>query len=304
VVAVAIALVCLAATGCGRFGFDASEIAGDGASADATLDTPDAALGAFGPPTKISVSSGSLEDDPTLTADLLELVFESDRAGGAGSSDLWLTRRSSVGAAWATPIPIVELNTNASEEHPGLSSDGLTLWFASDRPGGLGSFDIYVSTRADRASGTPWSAPVLASNLNDAANNESPQVTDSGLVMVLASGPNGNEDLFVSTRASTLASWPMPSAITELNQASSSETAPALSPDLRTIYFTSNRDGIAAGLYTATRETTADPFGTPLPITELDADGEQTDPWLSPDQRTIVYVSAQDGTRDLFEASR
>ncbi len=304
-----LAIAAVLAAGCGRFGFDRSEVIGDSSpDSDSSLPTdtpPDGALGAFGPATKISFSlTNKLEDDPTLTADLLEMIFESDRMGGLGGSDLWITRRPTIGGAWATPIPIVELNGGDSEEHPGLSSDGLTVWFASDRNGGLGSFDIYVSTRPNRSSGTPWSTPVLASSLNDGTNNESPQVSSSELVMVMASGPNGDEDLFSSTRGSITSAWPAPTPITELNQSTTSETAPMLSSDGLAIYFTSNRGGGGAELFVATRATPSATFDTPVPIGELDANLEQTDPWISPDQRTIVFASDQDGTRDLFEATR
>jgi Tol biopolymer transport system component len=295
-------------TGC-RFGFDSLPIVDtDGSTTDsdsgAAPDTGGFPLGVFGGATKISVStSNRLEDDPTLTADLLEMVFESDRMGGSGGSDLWITRRQMIGGAWATPIPVSNVNSDASEEHPGLSDDGLTLWFASDRGGGLGSFDIYVATRTDRSSGTPWSMPMPASTLNGVANDESPQVDSSELVMVMARGPNGAEDLFISTRATTASTWPEPTPIAELNQASTSETAPMMSADGQTIYFTSNRGGGGAELYLATR-TTDRTFAAPTPISELDATLEQTDPWISPDQRTIVFVSDQDGTRDLWEATR
>ncbi len=267
--------------------------------------TDGASLGAFGAATKISISTNNkLEDDPTLTADLLELVFESDRIGGKGMSDLWITRRPTVGGAWSIPIPIAELNSVSNEEHPGISTDGLSLWFASDRTGGLGSYDVYVATRLDRNSGTLWSAPVLATALNGSGNDEAPQVDANGLVMVMAVGPNNQEDLYVSTRATTTASWPAPTPIAELNAGSTSETGPILSSDLLTIYFSTNRNGSSDELYVATRSTPTGTFGTAVPIAELDVSADQTDPWISPDQRTIVFVSEQDGTRDLFEATR
>lgn len=294
-------------SGC-RFGFDArSADATDGPivpgdSSDGP--SPDAQLGAFGPATKISVSTNKLEDDPTLTADLLELVFESDRVGGKGMSDLWITRRSAIGMAWSTPIPILELNSTNNEEHPSLAGDGLSLWYASDRPGGLGSYDIYVATRADRNSGTLWSNPQLATALNGGGNDEAPQIDPTERVMVMAAGPNNQENLFVSTRATTADAWPAPSPIAELNAGPTSETGPMLSSNLLTIYFSTNRNGSSDELYFATRTTPTGTFGTAVPIGELDAGSNQTDPWISPDQRTIVFVSEQDGSRDLFEATR
>jgi hypothetical protein len=40
------------------------------------------------------------------------------------------------------------INTGANERTPALSRDGHYLFFASDRPGGLGGLDIWLSWRA------------------------------------------------------------------------------------------------------------------------------------------------------------
>ena len=52
------------------------------------------------------------------------------------------------------------LNTGALEGCPSISRDGLRLFFASNRAGGYGGLDIYISTRA--SVDDPWGAPVNA----------------------------------------------------------------------------------------------------------------------------------------------
>src|SRR2546425_12081501 len=50
---------------------------------------------------------------------------------------------------WGTPVnlgPVV--NSAANEQHPAISRDGLSLYISSDRPGGFGGTDIWVSHRA------------------------------------------------------------------------------------------------------------------------------------------------------------
>ena len=56
-------------------------------------------------------------------------------------------------------IPTGELNTVAMERGPTLTGDVLELYFVSDRPGGIGSSDVSMSTRATVSSA--WSAPTL-----------------------------------------------------------------------------------------------------------------------------------------------
>src|SRR5215204_6499550 len=98
-------------------------------------------------------------------------------------------------SAWAPAQKIdeiagnsVELNTVALDGCPIESPDGLSLYIASNRPGGLGGIDIWIARRASGAA--PWGAPVnLGAPINSAANDFCPTpITGGGL-------------FFVSTRA-------------------------------------------------------------------------------------------------------
>lgn len=85
-----------------------------------------------------------------IRQDGLELIFYSDRPGGLGAFDLWVTARTTTTNPWGTPINLgPSLNTASQDRGPALSTDGLTIVFSSDRPGGLGGHDLYVSTRVE-----------------------------------------------------------------------------------------------------------------------------------------------------------
>lgn len=71
------------------------------------------------------------------------LVVFTRKAPGAEHSDLYMARFD--GATWSAPEPIVWLNTNADEFSPTLSKSGRALFFCSDRKGGMGGLDLYVS---------------------------------------------------------------------------------------------------------------------------------------------------------------
>ncbi|HVS82487.1 MAG TPA: hypothetical protein VHE60_12220, partial [Pyrinomonadaceae bacterium] len=80
--------------------------------------------------------------------DGLEIFFQSNRVGSIGLNDLWVARRESTLAPWSTPVNLgATINTAFAEQNPYLSSDNKTLFFASDRPGGSGGQDLYMSTR-------------------------------------------------------------------------------------------------------------------------------------------------------------
>ncbi len=67
------------------------------------------------------------------------------REGGFGGSDIWLTRRLDSGD-WANPVNLgPAINTEFEEQMPSPFDHGRVLYFPSDRPGGHGGLDIYVS---------------------------------------------------------------------------------------------------------------------------------------------------------------
>ena len=85
---------------------------------------------------------------PTVRADGLEVIFNSARDGNL---DLYVSRRRHHLDPWSIPENLgPTLNSPSGDIQPALSADGTTLYFASDRSGGFGSFDLYVSTRSVR----------------------------------------------------------------------------------------------------------------------------------------------------------
>lgn len=84
----------------------------------------------------------------TVRADGREVFIHSNRAGGVGGFDMWMSTRRSVHDPWSTPVNLgAPLNSADTDLQPSLSHDGRTLLFASNRPGGLGGQDLWTSTR-------------------------------------------------------------------------------------------------------------------------------------------------------------
>jgi hypothetical protein len=91
---------------------------------------------AFAPGALVPELSGGW---PTLSSDELEIWFT------GVDEDIWTSRRSDVGSPFEPPVPVSELSTASSEGDPAISSDGLELFFGTDRSGG--SNEIWVATR-------------------------------------------------------------------------------------------------------------------------------------------------------------
>jgi OOP family OmpA-OmpF porin len=64
-------------------------------------------------------------------------------------TDIWTATRTSKSRSFSTPAQVAGVNTASREDSVALSSDGLTIYFSSDRLGGLGDRDIWYATRSD-----------------------------------------------------------------------------------------------------------------------------------------------------------
>lgn len=119
---------------------------------------PDGVFGAAILVVELSVPGTATTGRDTRTAlrhDGLEMILTSNRPGGVGSGDLWVSTRESTLDAWSTPVNAgPSVNTVHFDGAPALSSDNETIFFYSNRAGGFGANDLYVSTRHKLSSGT------------------------------------------------------------------------------------------------------------------------------------------------------
>jgi hypothetical protein len=93
--------------------------------------TRTAPYAAFGSPTQIvELGTTGTEAGPCVRGDELEIFFYSNRAGGAGGSDIWRAIRTSTSMPWSAPTPVSELNTTLADFAPSVTADGLILVFA------------------------------------------------------------------------------------------------------------------------------------------------------------------------------
>jgi len=103
---------------------------------------------------------------------------------------------------WSAPVNVTQINSASNEQHPAISKDGLSLYFASNRPGGCGGIDIYVSQRASIDS--PWEAPVnLGCTVNSISDDLGPNLTTDGHRLFFHSfraGGCGGGDIYYADR--------------------------------------------------------------------------------------------------------
>jgi Tol biopolymer transport system component len=197
------------------------------------------------------------DSDPCVSADGRTLLFDSERPGGCGGKDLWMSTRSGTRRPWGRPINLgLTVNSSHSDCSPWLSGDGRTLYFSSDRPGGRGGQDLYCA--AVRPPESPpdtvallngWRVgkPVnLGAMVNSAGNDVTNCVSSDGRTLVFASdrpGGSGLYDLWWCKKRTADQRWSRPVNLGAAVNHSRHDTSPALSIDGLALVLTSLRPG-------------------------------------------------------------
>lgn len=185
-----------------------------------------------------------------------ELIFYSDRVGGAGGFDLWSVTRQDPrdDLGWGSPVNLSVLNSAGADFGHGVyeAEDGSTvLYFNSARQAGTGQ-DIYMSIRPE---GGAFSAPTLVTELNSAATDRDVRISKDGLEIYFASdrgGLPGALDIWTATREHTSDPWGAPVKLGPNVNSPAIEAVPTLSWDGMTLIFVSFRAG-GPDLFQSTR---------------------------------------------------
>jgi hypothetical protein len=192
------------------------------------------------------VNSSSVENAPELSKDGLSLYFGSNRTGGQGGQDLYVSQRPSLDAAWGAPVNLGSIiNSSSTDVGAHLSRDGHLLFFSSSRPGGSGSADVWVSRRADIHDDLAWEEPVnLGVPLNSARFDGAVSTWGPELYLwrgtpdpASAVAPT-NGDIYLSQ--ATGQTFSEPEVVTELSSAGH-EQRPSIRFDGQEIFFSSSR---------------------------------------------------------------
>ncbi|HEX7295217.1 MAG TPA: hypothetical protein VF251_05650, partial [Pyrinomonadaceae bacterium] len=206
----------------------------------------------WAPPVSLGpiINSSASDQGPALSKDGLSLYFHSNRPGGLGGFDMYVSQRPSVADAWGAPVNLgPTVNTVFDEGNPAFSRDGHLLFFQSVRPGGLGGIDLWVSSRNHTHDDFDWEAAVnLGSGVNSSADDNAPTYFDNDEQNVVQlyfvsnrAGGLGGQDIYLSNQ--TAEGWFGPAALVPELSSSSTDSRPSIRHDGREIVFQSNRPG-------------------------------------------------------------
>jgi hypothetical protein len=258
------------------------------------------------------VNTSALEFANAISKDGLRFYFQRGDATTNGE-DLWVATRATTDEAWGTPTILPStINTGFNERGAFESADGHSLYFASDRPGGAGSLDLYVSWRSHTHDGGGWQAPTALTALNTSGFDSGPALfeEESGVSQFYwvanPSGPLGTTaDVYATTLSPDGTFGPI-QLVTELNSPAG-EGRPYLSHNGLEIYLQSNRPGSVGPLdiYTATRESPRSNWSTPQKVPVAGTAFNEVTPALSWDGEVLFFSSNRDGTPgQIYYATR
>jgi hypothetical protein len=272
-----------------------------------------------------TLNSDEEEYEPALSPDGTRAYFVRGMPGR--NADIYTARRTDDG--WSEPVPLTAVNTGYDELGPRLSPDGAVLLFYSNRPEGVGEYDLYAARRTRDG----WEPAVNLRSVNSPANEFSPAVAPDGRLVfasnrhILEDDPNatawkatvrhhraGDYDLYLASPKRpdplTDANAPLEHVYAEpiaIRGAGSDyhEGGAGFSPDGVLLTFASNRPGgqggfdLYRGKLIGNELRQLAPLGRPI-----NTPANETDPYLLSDGFVMVYSTdaAGEGGYDLVRS--
>jgi WD40-like Beta Propeller Repeat len=245
------------------------------------------------------LNTAHLDGCPIQSPDGLSLYMASNRPGGKGGLDIWVSTREHRGDPWGAPENLPEPINSALDDFcpTPLHADGLL--FVSRRVSigvtcGLG--DIYFSRRHPVQG---WSEPEHLACAPDGPNSildeQGPSYIQGRLYFSRSTLPPGNSgELFVSLKNGDM-SFGQATPIAELNDAGANDIQPNVRKDGREIVFSSSRAGGAGGqdIWSATRASVEDAWSAPVNLgPNVNSSLAESRPSLSWDAQQLLFGQA------------
>lgn len=253
------------------------------------------------------------DSSPCISPDDLELYFCSDRSG---SGDIWISRRGDTQGSWGNPKDLGKpVNSIFWDFSPWLTPDGLELYFASDRPEGIGGYDLWVCTRETLQDS--WGLPEnLGVGINTVRNEVSPCLSADGRELYFSDyraqyfrdGGIGGGDLWVSRRGSVSDPWSIPMNLGAGINSPFTDYYPRLEADDLLLFFISNRpEGYGQlDIWVSARPRIDEPWGSPRNLGPgINTERDEHRVYITPDMKNIYFGSDRTGTFgdvDLWKA--
>ncbi len=266
------------------------------------------------------LNTASQDGCPIQSPDGLSLYLASNRPGGKGGLDIWVSTRATTGAPWGAPQNIGEPVNSAADDFCPTPVGERGLFFVSREalPGACGQGDIYFTHR-DRAGA--WTEPerLLCSPAgpNSALDEQGPSWVDvSGKLRGpkhlyfsrSSAAPNVPGEIFMSVRQEGARFGPA-TAVAELNDPAANDIQPNVRADGLEVVLSSNRPGTlgAQDIWVATRGSISAPWSAPVNLgPTVNTTAAESRPSLSRDGKQLLFGRSPgpEGGSDVYVTTR
>lgn len=180
------------------------------------------------------------EGAATFAPDQKTLYFTANNYSGKNDLPLINLQIFEAQAPNFEPIPFPYNSDSYSVGHPTLSTDGNTMYFASDMPGGVGGTDIYVTFKENGS----WGQPInLGENINTEGNEMFPFISANNVLYYASDGLGGLGGLDVFKVEALGNQWTMPANLGYPINTNADDFAFIINDATAIGYFSSNRSG-------------------------------------------------------------
>lgn len=263
------------------------------------------------------------DDNPTLTEDMLEIFFTSERPDpdqvddadeedDEDDPDVYCAKRRFRTEPFDQPVKVRAASSEDDETSSVISPDGLTLWVGTDRALIDGNnnddddIDIWFTTRATRESEWDTLRP-LSGDINSPEYDDIPRpLALNGTIMPIASkrATQGvTYETFLVRRAAANEEFSDIQPIPEISADGRSSVDAFMTNDGLLLFF-NRADGDEGELLMAWRRSPEDAFSEPLPLDAIGGDAYR-DPWVDKDGTRFVFSSNRgdgEGGLDIYMA--
>jgi hypothetical protein len=266
------------------------------------------------------LNTPALDGCPIQSPDGLSLYIASNRPGGRGGLDLWVSTRASTTAQWGAPANLGEpINSAADDFCPTpVGKNGLFFVSREALPGACGQGDIYFTHRTGAAG---WAEP---ERLLCAPAGPNSELDEQGPSWVSMNGKLRGKKMLFFSRSSAAPAVPgeiyaterqngarfgPATAVAGLNDAAANDIQPNVRADGLEVVFASNRQGTAGGMdvWASTRSSLDAPWSAPVNVgAVVNTGASETRPSLSRNGSQLLFGRAPgpEGSSDIYMTTR
>lgn len=219
------------------------------------------------PALEAPLNSSSADTSPHLSSHGLVAHLASFRTG---NWEIFSAARATRSSPWGAPsLEGALAHPSATDSDPFLTADGLSIYFASTRAGGQGSFDLLRSTRHSPTQ--PWAPPTFVTEVSSSSLEGAPSLTGDDLELYFLTNGLGATTTVIAraVRASTASPFGAPALVPELLSTNTHRDVHIALDGLTIHYTMQDPSSQRLVVMTARRTSTAAAFGTPVLVSEL-----------------------------------